>query len=106
LQNNPKHHEFLNNSIVNYTQLKTTFTPIFFTEEQLYQLHLLFKALNFIADNKVECAEYGASMEEEDLATLAVCLAVLLCSSSWCPVRSRSAEEIVYILGGDLASLH
>jgi hypothetical protein len=39
--------------------MKKIFTPRFVTKEQLCQPHLLIKALNFIADNKVGCAEYS-----------------------------------------------
>jgi hypothetical protein len=58
LQKNPKHLEFLNVPIVNYAEMKTIFSPGLFGKDQLYQPHLLIKAINFIADNQDECAKY------------------------------------------------
>ena len=48
----------MNIPITNYAQMKTIFTPRFVCKEQLYQPHLLIRALNFIVDNKAEYAEY------------------------------------------------
>ena len=53
----PRHLEYVNNPITNYAQMKTIFTPGFVRKEQLYQPHLVVKALNFIVENKEEYAE-------------------------------------------------
>jgi hypothetical protein len=58
LEKNPEHLEFLNVPIVKYAQTKTIFSPRLFYKDQLYQPHLLIKAINFIANNEGECAEY------------------------------------------------
>ena len=55
-QNYPRHTGFVNKPVVNYAQMMIVFTTRFVSKQQLP--HLLIKAMNYIVDNDVECAEY------------------------------------------------
>ncbi|KAK1618337.1 hypothetical protein QYE76_023854 [Lolium multiflorum] len=58
LQRYPKHRQYVGTPITNYAQIKTIFTPRFVCKTQLLQPNLLVRAIDFIADNEAEYAEY------------------------------------------------
>jgi hypothetical protein len=58
LQRYPRNREYVNTPIANYAEMKAIFMSQFVCKTQLYQPNLLIRALNFLADNKEEYAEY------------------------------------------------
>ncbi|KAK1678033.1 hypothetical protein QYE76_038881 [Lolium multiflorum] len=58
IQRYPKNRQYVDTPITNYAQMKTIFTPRFVCKAQLFQPNLLVRAIDFIATNEAEYAEY------------------------------------------------
>ncbi|KAK1662434.1 hypothetical protein QYE76_050593 [Lolium multiflorum] len=58
IQRYPKHRHYVGTPITNYAQKKTIFTSRFVCKAQLFQPNLLVRAIDFIAYNEAEYAEY------------------------------------------------
>ncbi|KAK1604474.1 hypothetical protein QYE76_028147 [Lolium multiflorum] len=58
IQRNPRHRQYVGTSITNYAQMKTISTLRFVSRAQLFQPKLLVRAIDFIADNEEQYAEY------------------------------------------------
>ncbi|KAK1680402.1 hypothetical protein QYE76_041250 [Lolium multiflorum] len=58
IQRYPRHRPYVGTPITNYAQMKTIFTPRFVYRSQLFQPNLLVRAIDFIADNEEQYAEY------------------------------------------------